>query len=133
MVIDQFGRTLDYLRSSLTDRCNLRCIYCMPQRIHFQPTASLMTDEEIYRLTTLFAELGFKKFSLTGGEPTVRAGILEIVHHLSHLPIVHEVEKYARFGLQIFPDIIPNAGSLGGVYTALQQTSGAYTYTLCCV
>lgn len=91
MVIDQFGRTLDYLRISLTDRCNLRCIYCMPQRIRFQPTASLMTDEEIYRLTALFADLGFKKFRLTGGEPTVRTGILEIVHHLSHLPGVHDV------------------------------------------
>lgn len=91
MVIDQFGRTLDYLRISLTDRCNLRCVYCMPQNIRFQHTSSLMTDEEIYRLTTLFADLGFKKFRLTGGEPTVRTGILDIVHHLSHLPSVHDV------------------------------------------
>jgi cyclic pyranopterin phosphate synthase len=50
-----------------------------------------MTNEEIYRLTTLFADLGFKKFRLTGGEPTVRTGILDIVHHLSHLPGVHDV------------------------------------------
>lgn len=91
MVIDQFGRTLDYLRISLTDRCNLRCVYCMPRNIRFQPTSSLMTDDEIYRLTTLFADLGFKKFRLTGGEPTVRTGILDIVHHLSHLPGVHDV------------------------------------------
>ncbi|MBL8156729.1 MAG: radical SAM protein, partial [Anaerolineae bacterium] len=91
MVIDQFGRTLDYLRISLTDRCNLRCIYCMPQNIHFQPTSSLMTDSEIYRLTALFADLGFKKFRLTGGEPTVRPNILEIIHHLSHLPGVQDV------------------------------------------
>lgn len=85
MVIDQFGRHLNYLRISLTDRCNLRCIYCMPQNIRFQPTSSLMSDDEIYRLTTLFADLGFSKFRLTGGEPTVRPGILEIVHHLSQL------------------------------------------------
>lgn len=91
MVIDQFGRTLDYLRISLTDRCNLRCVYCMPQNIRFQPTSSLMTDDEIFRLTSLFADLGFKKFRLTGGEPTVRTGILDIVHHLSQLPGVQDV------------------------------------------
>jgi cyclic pyranopterin phosphate synthase len=91
MVIDQFGRTLDYLRISLTDRCNLRCIYCMPQSIRFQPTSFLMSDDEVYRLTGLFADLGFKKFRLTGGEPTVRPGILGIIHHLSQLPGVEDV------------------------------------------
>ena len=91
MVIDQFGRSLDYLRISLTDRCNLRCVYCMPPNIRFQPKSSLMTDEELFRLTTLFAGLGFQKFRLTGGEPTVRPGVVEIVHHLSHLPGVNVV------------------------------------------
>lgn len=91
MAIDQFGRSLDYLRISLTDRCNLRCVYCMPRDIRFHPKPSLMTDEELFRLTTLFSGLGFRKFRLTGGEPTVRPGVVEIVRHLSHLPGVHEV------------------------------------------
>jgi cyclic pyranopterin phosphate synthase len=91
MAIDQFGRSLYYLRISLTDRCNLRCVYCMPRDIRFQPKPSLMTDEELFRLTTLFAGLGFRKFRLTGGEPTVRPGVVEIVRHLSHLSGVHEV------------------------------------------
>lgn len=91
MAIDQFGRSLDYLRISLTDRCNLRCVYCMPRNIRFQPKRSLMTDEELFHLTALFADLGFRKFRLTGGEPTVRPGVVEIVRHLSHLPGVSEV------------------------------------------
>lgn len=91
MVIDQFGRTLDYLRISLTDRCNLRCVYCMPQHIRFQPAHDLMTDDEIFRLATLFAELGFRKFRLTGGEPTIRPNICGIVGSLACLPGVDEV------------------------------------------
>jgi cyclic pyranopterin phosphate synthase len=63
----------------------------MPQSIRFQPTSFLMSDDEVYRLTGLFADLGFKKFRLTGGEPTVRPGILGIIHHLSQLPGVEDV------------------------------------------
>ena len=76
MAIDRFGRQIHYLRISLTDHCNLRCIYCMPEDISFRPVAELMQDDEILRLVNLFVRLGFDKFRLTGGEPTVRAGIV---------------------------------------------------------
>ncbi|MBO9361740.1 MAG: radical SAM protein, partial [Thermoflexus sp.] len=67
MVLDQFGRHIRYLRISLTDRCNLRCIYCMPEQMVFLPREELLTDDELIRLARLFAELGFDKIRLTGG------------------------------------------------------------------
>jgi cyclic pyranopterin phosphate synthase len=78
MALDRYGRRIHYLRISLTDHCNLRCLYCMPDDISFRPNAELMQDDEILRLVRLFAGLGFNKFRLTGGEPTVRAWILSI-------------------------------------------------------
>ncbi len=79
MAIDQFGRSIHYLRISLTDHCNLRCIYCMPEDQTFRPNPELMQDDEIAVLTRLFASLGFDKIRLTGGEPTVRNHIVDIV------------------------------------------------------
>ncbi len=73
MALDRFGRNIHYLRISLTDHCNLRCVYCMPEDMTFRPNAELMQDDEICILVRLFARLGFDKFRLTGGEPTVRA------------------------------------------------------------
>src|SRR5574339_325403 len=73
MAIDRFGRNINYLRISLTDHCNLRCVYCMPEEMTFRPKAEMMQDDEILMLTRLFADLGFSKIRLTGGEPTVRA------------------------------------------------------------
>ena len=83
MAIDQFGRSIHYLRISLTDHCNLRCIYCMPEDQTFRPNPELMQDDEIARLTRLFASLGFDKIRLTGGEPTVRNHIVEIVRGIA--------------------------------------------------
>ncbi len=83
MAIDQFGRNIHYLRISLTDHCNLRCIYCMPEDQTFRPNPQLMQDDEIGLLTRLFASLGFDKIRLTGGEPTVRAHIVEIVRSIA--------------------------------------------------
>jgi GTP 3',8-cyclase len=86
MAIDRFGRRIHYLRISLTDHCNLRCIYCMPEDVSFRPTAELMQDAEIIRLVNLFARLGFDKFRLTGGEPTVRSGIVDLVGEMRQIP-----------------------------------------------
>ncbi len=83
MAIDRFGRNIHYLRISLTDHCNLRCIYCMPEDMTFRPNADLMQDDEIFKLTRLFASLGFDKIRLTGGEPTVRANVVEIVRGIA--------------------------------------------------
>ncbi len=86
MALDRFGRKIHYLRISLTDHCNLRCIYCMPEDQTFRPNAELMQDDEIFLFTRLFAQLGFDKIRLTGGEPTVRANIVEIVRGIASTP-----------------------------------------------
>src|SRR5512134_535743 len=91
MPLDRFGRDINYLRISLTDRCNLRCVYCMPEDMTFRPRAELMQDDEILRLVRLFAELGFHKFRLTGGEPTVRANIVELVRSMNQTPGVDKI------------------------------------------
>lgn len=91
MAIDQYGRSINYLRISLTDKCNLRCVYCMPEDITFRPRAELLQDDEILRLVRLFTEVGFHKFRLTGGEPTVRANCVELVDAIAHTSGVETV------------------------------------------
>jgi GTP 3',8-cyclase len=86
MALDRFGRDIHYLRISLTDRCNLRCVYCMPEDMTFRPRPELMQDDELQLLVQLFTQLGFHKFRLTGGEPTVRADIVDIVRRIAHTP-----------------------------------------------
>ena len=82
-LIDPFGRTVDYVRMSVTDRCNLRCTYCMSEHMEFLPKADLLTLEEIDRLCTVFVQRGVRHLRLTGGEPLMRRGILGLVEGLS--------------------------------------------------
>ena len=84
MADDRFGRNIHYLRISLTDHCNLRCVYCMPEEMTFRPNADLMQDDEIVLFVKLFAELGFDKFRLTGGEPTIRAHVVNLVRDIAN-------------------------------------------------
>jgi cyclic pyranopterin phosphate synthase len=91
MAFDRYGRDINYMRISLTDKCNLRCVYCMPEDMTFRPREELLQDEEIYRLVELFAGLGFHKFRLTGGEPTVRANVVDIVGRIARTPGVRTV------------------------------------------
>jgi len=91
MPLDRFSRDIHYLRISLTDRCNLRCVYCMPEDMKFRPRAELMQDDELLTLVRLCTELGFHKFRLTGGEPTVRANVVELVHSLAQTPGVRSL------------------------------------------
>jgi cyclic pyranopterin phosphate synthase len=86
MAIDRFGRNIHYMRISLTDHCNLRCVYCMPENMVFRPTAEMMQDEEIFLLVRLFAALGFDKIRLTGGEPTVRPHLVDIIREIAATP-----------------------------------------------
>jgi cyclic pyranopterin phosphate synthase len=86
MALDRFGRRIRYLRISLTDHCNLRCVYCMPEDMVFRPTADLLQDDEILKLVGVFASLGFDKIRLTGGEPTVRARVVDIVRGIAETP-----------------------------------------------
>lgn len=91
MALDRFGRLISYLRISLTDHCNLRCVYCMPEDMTFRPNAELMQDDEIILFARLFAKLGFHKIRLTGGEPTVRANIVDLVREITHTPGIRSV------------------------------------------
>lgn len=88
---DRYGRQLNYLRVSVTDRCNLRCVYCMPEDMKFQPLRQLMTDQEILTLVGMMAELGVTKIRLTGGEPVVRPNLVEIVRSIKQLPGIQEI------------------------------------------
>jgi cyclic pyranopterin phosphate synthase len=85
---DTFGRKHDYLRISLTDACNLRCMYCMPnEKVLVTPSAKLMQVDEIENMAKNFVELGVKKIRLTGGEPLLRKDAKQIIKKLSNLPI----------------------------------------------
>src|SRR6516225_5306733 len=82
-MIDPYGRTISYLRVSVTDRCDLRCFYCMSEDMTFLPKADLLTLEELDRLCTVFIAKGVKKLRLTGGEPLVRRNVMSLVRSLS--------------------------------------------------
>ncbi|MDO8431615.1 MAG: GTP 3',8-cyclase MoaA [Candidatus Binatus sp.] len=84
---DSFNREIDYLRISVTDRCNLRCVYCMPlQGLRFLPNAELLSPAEIETVTRAAVSVGFRKFRLTGGEPTLRLDLIEIVERITRVP-----------------------------------------------
>src|SRR5262252_761098 len=82
-LIDPFGRAISYLRVSVTDRCDFRCVYCMAENMAFLPKADLLTLEELDRLCSAFVARGVRKLRLTGGEPLVRRGIMTLVASLS--------------------------------------------------
>jgi cyclic pyranopterin phosphate synthase len=89
---DAYGRQMTYLRISLTDRCNFRCVYCMPATgMKFQPREELLTDEELLRLVGLFAKSGFTKLRLTGGEPTIRPHVEDLIREMKAFPGIEEI------------------------------------------
>ena len=86
MPLDQYQREINYLRISLTDRCNLRCVYCMPVNgLQFLPHQDLLSPVEIAEVARVAVSVGFRKFRLTGGEPTLRHDLLEIVRRMSEV------------------------------------------------
>lgn len=91
MALDQYNREINYLRVSVTDVCNLRCVYCMPENMTFRPGPELLQDDEIIRLLRLFAESGFEKVRFTGGEPTLRANITGLVKAAAETPGIRKV------------------------------------------
>lgn len=91
-MIDRFGRTIDYLRVSVTDRCNLRCTYCMPAEGVIQKAhADMLSFEEILRTVRIGADCGIKKIKLTGGEPLVRRGFTALASELTRIPGIEDV------------------------------------------
>lgn len=92
MGLDQHGRTIDYLRISVTDRCNLRCVYCMPpQGVPSKPHDAMLTLEEIAHFVAIAAQEGFSRIRLTGGEPLVRLGIADLVRQIAQTPHIQRV------------------------------------------
>ena len=87
-LIDQFNRTINYIRISVTDRCDFRCIYCMAEEMKFLPRGEVLTLEEINRLANIFTSLGVKKIRITGGEPLVRKNIDSLFNNLSKYELV---------------------------------------------
>ena len=81
-LVDGFGRTVSYLRLSVTDRCDLRCVYCMAEHMVFLPKAELLTLEELDRIASTFVALGTRKLRITGGEPLVRKGVMDLIRSL---------------------------------------------------
>ena len=91
-MLDSFARKIHYLRISLTDRCNLRCIYCMPEKgTEFHSHADVLNDEELVRVVQVFARLGFDRVRLTGGEPTVRPNLVSLVEQIGQTPGINEI------------------------------------------
>ena len=90
-LIDRFGRQVDYVRLSVTDRCDFRCVYCMAEDMTFLPRARILTLEELAAVGESFVELGVRKIRITGGEPLVRKGVMGLFHQLGHLDGLDEL------------------------------------------
>ncbi|MDR2740228.1 MAG: GTP 3',8-cyclase MoaA [Treponema sp.] len=91
-MIDRYGRIIDYLRVSITDRCNLRCIYCMPaEGVEWKPHDDMLSFEEILRLCGIMAGMGIRKVKVTGGEPLVRKGAADFIAKLKAIPGIEQV------------------------------------------
>ena len=90
-LVDRFGRTVDYVRISITDRCDFRCVYCMSEEMFFLPREQILSLEEIYLLAQCFTELGVNKIRITGGEPLVRRNALDLLKKMGDLPLLDEL------------------------------------------
>jgi len=107
---DSFGREHNYLRISLTDRCNFRCVYCMPHNdMQFMPPQKLMNAEEIQKLAEIFVEMGVTKIRLTGGEPLMRKDAETIIRNLGKLPVKLTLTTNAYF-LDRYFDVLKESG-----------------------
>ena len=92
-LVDSFGRKVNYLRLSVTDRCNLRCTYCMAEEMTFLPKQQILSLEELRDVATAFVALGVSKIRLTGGEPLIRQDILKLVSSLSNLSVTSSIRS----------------------------------------
>jgi GTP 3',8-cyclase len=90
-LVDGFGRRHDNLRISVTDRCNIRCVYCMPEQVEFLPKSEILSFEELIRVAKSAASLGVGKLRLTGGEPLVRQSLWNLIEPLSKIPGIKEI------------------------------------------
>jgi GTP 3',8-cyclase len=113
-IVDQFGRTFNYLRIALNEQCNLRCIYCMPKEgISFRNQSQLLSKNEIYRLIEISSQMGISKIRFTGGEPLLRKELIEIIKYanMSGINSTHITTNGLLLGSKI--DVLENAGLTG--------------------
>lgn len=107
---DKFGRKHEYLRISLTDACNLRCLYCMPnEKVLVTPSAKMMQKDEIFEIAKIFVDLGIKKIRLTGGEPLLRKDFKGIIENLALLPVELSISTNAIL-VDEFIELFKNVG-----------------------
>jgi cyclic pyranopterin phosphate synthase len=122
-LLDRFARRIRYLRVSVTDRCNYRCTYCMPESLagdlQFEPRSALLSFEELEQLVTVFARLGVRKIRLTGGEPTIRKGIVDLVARVARVPGIAQVVMTTNGHLLDDLAAPLAAAGLGGVNVSL--------------
>lgn len=90
-LIDKYGRHIDYVRLSVTDRCDFRCVYCMSEKMTFLPRKEVLSLEEIHRVAQAFTQLGVRRIRLTGGEPLVRSNVLSLIRNIGALPGLDEL------------------------------------------
>lgn len=108
---DTFRRNIRYLRISVTDRCNLRCKYCLPEDVEFYPQEHILTYDEIYRLARIFAVLGVDTIRITGGEPLVRRDCVDLIGDIKKLPGIQKV-RITTNGVYL-PENIDRLASMG--------------------
>ena len=112
-MIDKYGREIDYLRISLTDRCNLRCIYCMPEEgVKSLSHAEILTYDEILRICRCAADLGIRKIKLTGGEPLVHTDSAELVSKLTEIGCDVNIETNGAVDIVDFLGKVPKSDNL---------------------
>lgn len=126
-MLDQFGRNIDYLRVSVTDRCNLRCRYCMPEPIDVMQHTDILRYEEILRICRAAVELGITKFKITGGEPLVRAACTEFISALKKERGVEQVTLTTN-GLLLRENLpaLVSAGLDGGKLLTVNKTKALF-------
>jgi GTP 3',8-cyclase len=109
---DQFGRRIEYLRISVTDRCNFRCVYCMPlEGLQWLPKSEILSYEEITEIVRQLAPLGLTRLRLTGGEPTIRPGLSALVRSLRAIPEISDLALSTN-GLKL-PELAPSLAAAG--------------------
>ena len=118
-MLDRYGRNIDYMRVSITDRCNLRCRYCMPEGVELLSMSSILTYEEIREICAAAAELGIRKLKVTGGEPLVRLGCADLIRELKAVPGIEQVTMTTNGVLlgQYLPELL--AAGLDAVNVSL--------------
>ena len=110
MLIDSFQRKISYIRVSVTDRCDFRCVYCMSEDMEFLPKKDVLSLEELDRLCNTFIDLGVKKLRITGGEPLVRKNIMQLFSNLGNkigqgleeLTLTTNGSQLARYAKDLF-------------------------------